>query len=781
VRQSRWCRQFLLVVLAFSLLLGITPAQASTPHLAGQDALLPSNIRAAPARASAAGDSNLLTDIQAIAPGGGHTCALTTSGGVKCWGHNVFGQLGGGTANSQWTPVDVIGLSSGIQAIASGPAHSCALTMAGAVKCWGGNHYGQIGDGTTNDRRTPVEVSGMSSGIQSIATAGFSGCALTIGGAVKCWGYNGEGQVGDGTTTDRPTPVNVSALGSDVEALAAGIEHVCALTTSGGVKCWGWNESGQIGDGTTTNRLVPTDVTGLSSGVSAIAAGWHHTCALMTSGTVKCWGSNGSGQLGDGTTTDHPTPVDVNGLSDVQAIVAGADHNCALIAGGAIKCWGANGSGQLGDDTTADRSTPGDVSGLTSDVQAIGTEFQHTCALTASGTVKCWGNNEYGQLGDGTAPYVRLTPADASEVSSDIQAVAPDIYRTCVLTTSGGVKCWGDAVPYDASTSYRTSFRWTPVEQSGLESGIQALGLNCALTIAGGVKCWGYNGEGQVGDGTTTYRSTPVDVSGLTSGVQAIATGRTHNCALTTGGGAKCWGANGNGALGDGTYTNRLIPVDVSGLTSGVQSIAAGTGHTCAVTANGGVKCWGWNSAGQLGDVTSDPYSLTPIDVNGLSSGVQSVAVGFGHTCALTMDGKVKCWGWNKYGQVGDGTTTDRYAPVEVSGLSGVQAVTLGEDYTCALTTSGAVKCWGRNSFGQLGDGRTVTYRVTPGDVAGLNTGIQAIAASYEYTCAVTTDGGVKCWGRNHVGQLGVNPGWAPVDVVAGPPTPYFMPLIVQQ
>jgi alpha-tubulin suppressor-like RCC1 family protein len=330
----------------------------------------------------------------AIAVGGQHTCALTIGGGVKCWGNNTHSQLGDGTATSRTTPVDVIGLGSGVVAIAAGGWHTCALTAGGGVKCWGSNSHGQLGDGTATSRTTPVDVIGLGSGVVAIAAGSWHTCALTAGGGVKCWGSNFYGQLGDWTTTDRTTPVDVIGLGSRVVAIAAtptatvvGGWHTCALTVGGGVKCWGWNMYGQLGDGTTTSRTTPVDVIGLGSGVVAIAAGGHHTCALTTGGGVKCWGWGSGGQLGDGT-----TPVDVIGLgSGVVAIAAGGWHTCALTAGGGVKCWGDNTHGQLGDGTTTSRRTPVDVIGLGSGVVAIAAGGNHTCALTTSGGVKCWG------------------------------------------------------------------------------------------------------------------------------------------------------------------------------------------------------------------------------------------------------------------------------------------------------------------------------------------------------------------------------------------------------
>ena len=241
--------------------------------------------------------------------------------------------------------------------MAAGGSHTCAVTSGGRVKCWGWNGYGQLGDGTTDSRTTPMDVSGLASGVIGVAAGRYHTCAVTAGGGVKCWGSNGRGQLGDGTTTDRLTPVDVSGLGSGVSALAAGAEHTCAVTAGGGVKCWGYNGYGQLGDGTTIGRATPVDVNGLGSGVSVVAAGRYHTC-VMTAGGVKCWGGNSNGQLGDGTTQSRTTPVDVSGLgSGVTAVAGGESHTCAVmdaVHGGGVKCWGYNRSASWG---TARRPT----------------------------------------------------------------------------------------------------------------------------------------------------------------------------------------------------------------------------------------------------------------------------------------------------------------------------------------------------------------------------------------------------------------------------------------
>jgi alpha-tubulin suppressor-like RCC1 family protein len=253
------------------------------------------------------------TSFASVSGGQNHTCGVTVAGGVKCWGQNTYGQLGNAGTAGSLTPVDVSVLTSGVASVSAGAYHTCAVTIAGGVKCWGDNTYGQLGNAGTAGSLTPVDVSGLTSGVASVSAGGYHTCAVTTAGAARCWGHNTYGQLGNGTTVASSSPVDVSGLTSGVAAVDGGYYQTCAVTTGAGLKCWGDNTNGQLGNGTTVASSSPVGVSGLTSGVAAMSGGANDSCAVTTGGPTKCWGRNTFGQAGNGTTAIASTPVDVVG------------------------------------------------------------------------------------------------------------------------------------------------------------------------------------------------------------------------------------------------------------------------------------------------------------------------------------------------------------------------------------------------------------------------------------------------------------------------------------
>lgn len=625
-------------------------------------------------------------------------------------------------------------------------------------------------------------------------------CALTAADdsqpeAILCWGSNSHGQLGDNTTTDRALPVQIdssyfSVIGAPsyrLIALTAGDNHNCALY-SGGVWCWGANESGQVGNGTTTDSLTPVRVTD-ANGVVAFAAGSAHTCALLASdGSVLCWGSNSKGQLGNGSTTNSSTPVAVKGLSKAIAVAAGGNHTCALLSSGTLQCWGDNTNGQLGNGTTEDSSAPVAVKGLGGSVKSLALGTDHSCALLTDGSMQCWGLNYYSELGSASSGAV---PATVTAITDKATAIGAGDNHTCAVVTDGSVHCWGD--DNKAELGHMDNPGDTVSHIAGKFASVVGGGAHtCAQGIYGTLQCWGDDEHGQLGIGTTQSYGivTPVPARGFAAQIASIAAGEDYSCALTPGvtadlttgeqahipGDAYCWGGNSFGQLGNGTTdAGYRVPELVSGLSdAAVQKMAPGAFHTCALMADGTARCWGYNNNGQLGTGTAtNTYVTAPVKVTGLSAAT-GISVGQRHTCVVLSDKSVSCWGGNAAGQLGGGPGADSASPVKVAGVSGATSLVSGVDYNCALLSDGTVSCWGENQTGQLGDGN-LTEVATPVKVTGLsNVASISAAPTGTHTCALKTDGTAWCWGSNFYGQIGdgttdsYNPGHPTPSQVTG-------------
>ena len=370
--------------------------------------------------------------------------------------------------------------------------------------------YSCLSEISSSYSSVPENCQELGLGEKSVSAGGSGTCVLLKTGKVECWGNNAVGQLGNEqfTALRSLSRVTVDRI-TNATAVSSGQSHTCAITDLGNVQCWGYNGYGQLGTGSTTSRRFPAPVSGISSAI-AISAGWGHSCAVLSDRTVRCWGSNSRGELGNNSTTRSLTPVQVSGITNAVSVSAGTSQTCALLSSGAIRCWGKNNNGELGaGGSTLLERTPVLVSGISNAIEiSVGTG--HSCALLANGSVKCWGQNGNGQLGTNSTS-TSFIPLTVSNITTATQV--------------------------SVSQSY-----------------------SCALLSNGSVWCWGMNTEGQLGNNSTTRSLIPVQVSGLTDATE-ISVGASHSCALLATGKVFCWGFNDNGQLGNISQTNSPVPV----------------------------------------------------------------------------------------------------------------------------------------------------------------------------------------------------------------------------
>ncbi len=725
---------------------------------------------------------------RSISSGAEHSCAILPSGRVKCWGRNTAGQLGQdstdtlGDSAGEMAALPPVNLGAGrtATAIATGSmgtyTHTCALLDNATVKCWGQNSQGQLGQGhfqRIGDQpgemaALPAVDLGAGRTATAIATGEQHTCAILDNGTVKCWGANGDGQLGQDNTASRGgspgevaalPPVNLGA-GRTATAIAAGAADTCAILDNGTVKCWGNGYGGKLGQGNTNHvgdaagemaALAPIDL-GAGRTATAITASLSHTCAILDNGTVKCWGFGTYGGLGQDSTTDigdQPgemaalPPVNLGAGRTATGISAGGGYTCALLDNASVKCWGSGPNGQLGQDSTA---TLGDQTGEMAALNpvnlgagrtatAVTTGSVHTCARLDDDSTKCWGFNATGQLGQG------------STVSLGDQAGEMAALPSINLGETMQVGLTADEI------------RVTP----GATIHYHLTIVNNRVTTLTGI--------------TVTDPNAP----GCVQAVPDLASGASHtiNCSYTTA--TTDFPARTNTATVDTAQTTPLAsnPVVVGvGYPAVATQVTAGDAHTCALLDDGNVKCWGLNSSGQLGqgntttlgDGDGEMLFLPTVDL-GAGRTATAVAAGGSHTCALLDNGTVKCWGLNSSGQLGQGNTTTLGDQAgEMAALPAVNlgagrtatAIAAGSAHTCALLDNGTVKCWGSGGSGRLGQDSTATLGDAAGEMAALapvNLGAgrtaTAITATLSHTCALLDNGTVKCWGSNSTGQLG--------------------------
>ena len=724
--------------------------------------------------------NNLITR-PAIAAGVYHTCLNNGDGKVWCWGSNLHGQLGDGVTGQyaySASPVEVSGITDAV-AIDAGWEHSCAVHASGGISCWGDDTRGELGNGEKVEyMTTPVRVSGIIDAID-VATGHWHTCALHATGAVSCWGSNHDGQLGNGEMGDSPADSAVPVQGiADAIAIDAGGEHSCAVHVSGEISCWGDNWLGELGNGRRGASLdspAPVKALGFHDAI-AVSTGAQHTCALHATGRISCWGNNEFGQIGNGQSLRTSfmsvvaVPAEVIGISDATAVSVGEAFTCASRESGEISCWGNNSFGQLGHFEDGHLSSvPVSVLAI-EDATLVDAGAYHACATLRSGEAYCWGDNLFGQLGNGQGEIYEPKKVKVRGIDDAADVSAAGVF-SCALHETGEISCWGRGWKGRAGDNATGGSAPLPIkvgEISDATSVSAGRSASCAIREGLDISCWGSllnNGfsENSAGEVSPVPQPMPFRVPSDRTDITKVAASAGHFCSLHEDGTITCAGANNYGQLGNGKFNPLFFDMildQVVGLDDAVD-MSLGYDHSCAVHASGEVSCWGRNDHGQLGngELNLSFNSAIPQQVEGLKDAVAVAAGALATSCVLHATGEISCWGQNDLGQLGTNSDLSKdhsSVPVKIAGIQDAVSVSAGFSHICALIENGEIYCWGGDNLGELGTDERVDdgYSAMPVKVSGISDAV-AISAGLHHTCAVHQTGETTCWGSDISGQLG--------------------------
>ncbi len=653
-----------------------------------------------------------LDEVTAAGASESHSVALRNDGTVWSWGRNNLGQLGRDDSinGDGHIPNPVPGLSD-IVGLSLGRNHTLALKNDGTVWAWGDNTRGQIGNGVASVQpvAVPFQIPGLTN-IRLVAAGSLHSLAVGNDGIVWAWGDNTQGQLGQGATGILPgkTPVQVPNLTGIVDA-AAGNDHSITVRSDGSIWIWGMNDQGVLGVGSGAAAVAkPTAVPGVSQAVS-VSAGGGTSYAVLLDGSAMAWGYNSDGQCGLGTqTASTPTPTLIPSLNSIAAVAAGKMHALAVRDDGTVLSWGSNQFGQLGNGQGNNYNVPIQVPNFT-DVTAVAIGPSHIVALRGDGTVWTWGDNTKGQLGNGVVlPGAVATPFQVPGLSG-ITAVAASSRNSYAVKDDGTVWAWGDnssgQMGQGGSSATPTT---SPVKVLGLTGVFTSVSAGTSFVIArrdvdGTLWGWGNNSDGYLGTGLPgpVVQHPPVQVTGL-AGITSISSGIAHTVALRDADKAVfTWGNNTSGQIGDGSPTGTIVRSPQQILT-GAVSISAGDEFTLAALSDGTVSGWGFRAFGQLGDgPPSATPALSPVQTLGIGN-VLTVAAGQSHSLALKNDGTVWGWGYNFYGQLGNGDEIVTSGPVQTLDISSPTTIAAGGLSSMCILPDRTLRGWGSNGLRQM-------------------------------------------------------------------------------
>ncbi len=698
-----------------------------------------------------------------VAAGAYHTAAVKSDGTLWSWGRNNEGALGNGTTVSSSVPVQESTHGSDWVSVSAGFHHTAAIKSDGTLWSWGYNIYGQLGNNSTANSSVPVQEASHGSDWISVSAGYYHTSAIKSGGTLWSWGLNGFGQLGNNSTTDSHVPVQESTHSTSWSSVCTGGDHTIAIRSDGTLWGWGCNTFGELGNNSTTESHIPVQESTHSTDWSSLSTGYGHTAAIKSSGTLWSWGRNDNGQLGDNSTTDSLVAVQEHSMStDWVSISAGYYHTTAIKSSGTLWAWGNNSRGQLGDDSAVNSSVPVQEDTQSSDWSSVSGGAYHTAAIKTNGTLWSWGWSNYGQLGNG-AVIGSLIPKQEVTESTWIM-VSGGANHTAAIKSDHTLWCWGYNL-YGQLGNNSTTDSYAPVQESTESTdwvGVDAGGVyTAAIKKDGTIWSWGRNDYGQLGNNLTGDSHVPVQEFTHSDNWMSLSAGYYHVAAIKIDGTLWSWGGNFSGQLGNNSTATSTVPVQEFSQSNEWMSLTAGGMHTVAIKQDGTLWAWGYNHYGQLGNnSTSDGY----VPKQEYTQGIDwvSVGAGFYHTAAIRKNRTLWAWGYNACGQLGNNLTTDSHIPVQEFTQSGDWvSLSAGFLHTTAIKTDDTLWSWGCNDYGQLGNDSIVWSHVPVQEYI-QSSDWASLSAGDTHTIAIRQDGTLWGWGRNDYGQLAIDLYMAP-------------------
>ncbi|MBO9665787.1 MAG: hypothetical protein J7501_03130 [Bdellovibrio sp.] len=593
------------------------------------------------------------------------SCGLTTTGELKCWG-NVPGS---GTYGS---PTTMAGFGMTPYRDLDLKTTLCVVDANNELRCVGLNSWGQMGVGyTSSNETTPIKVSGT---YKTVATQETNTCAMDLNDEIYCWGFGQDGGNGIGNYTNTNTPGTKVSGGKTYKKIVSGRNHICAITSTDKLQCWGQANISSVsagtalGDGTTLKKNVPTDIDASESYLTA-SGGSGISCGITTNNRLKCWGEVDEGYLGDNTTLKNRLPTSVDPMESYSAIAPGKSFNCGITTDGTLKCWGSDSDGlySVGDGSVLSRTSPIVIDSGKKYIKIYANE-SNVCGIREDNLAYCWGDATNGRLGDNTSNGKKVLP---SKVSGNLS-----------FSTMGMGK---------------TS--------------------SCAITLDSKLYCWGEGNLGQLGQVAAFSQIPAPTLVDSPNTYKKVKVGSSHACALRSDDKLLCWGSNANGCVGNGAsgvQQNTPIVIEpVSGIPTTWIDVGAGENISCAISSANDLYCWGYGSVGAIGLGTTSATKPTQVDAG---TKYAKLSIGPKGGCAQTIGGVLKCWGSYNDGMLGSSSTAIGSPQPVTEPLGPYQSFAIGGTAACGIA-SGALRCWGNATHSTIGDESVFRSWLTPVDV----------------------------------------------------------------